>query len=339
MRLFTTLARFDAVYHGHFKCNRNKLTEMPALWGYARDLFQTPGFGETIDFDQIKAHYYVVHTDVNPSGIVPKGPDPEVWLTPHGRDRAQPRCVEGPEPWAVVVGPSAAGPRTIRRLGLRGPVQATRLKSDGHAAVRARRPRTPKPCRNMTVAAAPAGEAPRRRARRCRCASGSRSVPPSRRVREALRAPPLGAVAAGLEVAGGREQHVAVTAPHHGRVLHHPVRAQDLDALRVAAVATGGSAGPRPFSWTTRIEDGRLWVLYSRCREPSRCRRTARGRSLRRRAGRTCGSRTDVVRRAGLGPPRADERAAADRPELAERGRRDRDPRCTTVGTQAEHRC
>ena len=86
IRLFTTLARFDAVYHGHFKCNRNKLTEMPALWGYARDLFQTPGFGETIDFDQIKAHYYVVHTDVNPSRIVPKGPDPAAWLTPHGRD-------------------------------------------------------------------------------------------------------------------------------------------------------------------------------------------------------------------------------------------------------------
>ncbi len=85
IRLFTTLARFDAVYHGHFKCNRNKLSEMPALWGYARELFQTPGFGETIDFDQVKAHYYVVHTDVNPSGIVPKGPDPAAWLTPHGR--------------------------------------------------------------------------------------------------------------------------------------------------------------------------------------------------------------------------------------------------------------
>ncbi len=87
VRLFTTLARFDAVYHGHFKCNRNKLTEMPALWGYARDLFQTRGFGETIDFDQIKTHYYVVHTDVNPSGIVPKGPDPAVWLSEHGRER------------------------------------------------------------------------------------------------------------------------------------------------------------------------------------------------------------------------------------------------------------
>jgi len=87
VRLFTTLARFDAVYHGHFKCNRNKLTEMPHLWGYARDLFQTPGFGDTIDFDQIKAHYYVVHTDINPTRIVPQGPDPAVWLEPHDRDR------------------------------------------------------------------------------------------------------------------------------------------------------------------------------------------------------------------------------------------------------------
>jgi putative glutathione S-transferase len=85
VRLFTTLARFDAVYHVHFKCNRNKLTELPNLWGYARDLFQTPGFGETVDFGQIKAHYYLVHTDINPSGIIPNGPDPEVWLAPHGR--------------------------------------------------------------------------------------------------------------------------------------------------------------------------------------------------------------------------------------------------------------
>mgnify|MGYP003914169697 CR=1 FL=1 len=85
VRLFTTLARFDAVYHGHFKCNRQKLAELPALWGYARDLYQTPGFGETIDFDQIKQHYYVVHTEINPTGVVPKGPDPAVWLEPHGR--------------------------------------------------------------------------------------------------------------------------------------------------------------------------------------------------------------------------------------------------------------
>jgi putative glutathione S-transferase len=85
VRLFTTLARFDAVYYGHFKCNRNRLTEMPNLWGYARDLFQTPGFGETIDFDQIKQHYYIVQSDVNPSAIVPKGPDADTWLEPHNR--------------------------------------------------------------------------------------------------------------------------------------------------------------------------------------------------------------------------------------------------------------
>jgi putative glutathione S-transferase len=86
VRLFTTLARFDAVYHGHFKCNRHKLTELPVLWAYARDLFQTPGFGDTIDFVQIKQHYYLVHKQINPSGIVPDGPDLSGWLTPHGRE-------------------------------------------------------------------------------------------------------------------------------------------------------------------------------------------------------------------------------------------------------------
>ena len=86
VRLFTTLVRFDAVYHGHFKANRNKLVEMPALWGYARDLFQTPGFGDTIDFAQIKEHYYVVHKDINPTQVVPKGPDPACWLVPHARE-------------------------------------------------------------------------------------------------------------------------------------------------------------------------------------------------------------------------------------------------------------
>ncbi|GIF03669.1 glutathione S-transferase [Actinoplanes siamensis] len=86
VRLFTTLARFDAVYHGHFKCNRSKLSEMPVLWAYARDLFQTPGFGDTIDFGQIKEHYYVVHRDINPTGVVPAGPDVTNWLTPHGRE-------------------------------------------------------------------------------------------------------------------------------------------------------------------------------------------------------------------------------------------------------------
>jgi glutathionyl-hydroquinone reductase len=86
VRLFVTLVRFDAAYHGHFKCNRQKLTEMPVLWAYTRDLFQTPGFGDTIDFTQIKQHYYGVHKQINPSGIVPAGPDLGGWLTPHGRE-------------------------------------------------------------------------------------------------------------------------------------------------------------------------------------------------------------------------------------------------------------
>ncbi len=86
VRLFTTLVRFDAVYHGHFKCNRSKLTEMPVLWAYARDLFTTPGFGDTVDFDHIKRHYYCVHRDINPTGIVPAGPDLSNWLEPHGRE-------------------------------------------------------------------------------------------------------------------------------------------------------------------------------------------------------------------------------------------------------------
>ncbi|MGW1886689.1 glutathione S-transferase family protein [Streptomyces sp. NPDC001970] len=85
VRLFTTLVRFDAVYHGHFKCNRQKLSEMPVLWAYARDLFQTPGFGDTVDFDHIKRHYYAVHRDINPSGIVPTGPDLSGWIKPHDR--------------------------------------------------------------------------------------------------------------------------------------------------------------------------------------------------------------------------------------------------------------
>ncbi len=77
IRLWTTLVRFDAVYHGHFKCNRNKLTEMPNLWAYAKRLYAQ--FGDTVDWDHIKRHYYVTHHEINPTGIVPAGPDPEVW--------------------------------------------------------------------------------------------------------------------------------------------------------------------------------------------------------------------------------------------------------------------
>jgi putative glutathione S-transferase len=87
VRLFTTLVRFDAVYHNHFKCNRNKLTEMPVLWAYVRDLYQTPGFYDTVDFVEIKQHYFEVHTDLNPTRVIPSGPRLEGWLAPHGREQ------------------------------------------------------------------------------------------------------------------------------------------------------------------------------------------------------------------------------------------------------------
>ncbi len=86
VRLWVTLARFDAVYVGHFKCNLRRLADYPNLWGYARDLYQRPGFGSTTNFDHIKRHYYCTHPQLNPSGIVPKGPEID-WLAPHDRDR------------------------------------------------------------------------------------------------------------------------------------------------------------------------------------------------------------------------------------------------------------
>ena len=137
VRLFTTLARFDAVYHGHFKCNRHKLTEMPVLWAYARDLFQTPGFGDTTDFDHIKRHYYQVHLDINPTAIVPAGPDLSGWTTAHGREAldgrsatarhrprrrprsrcrpSTPRCAPDPAPDRAHVGSGRSRPRRRER--------------------------------------------------------------------------------------------------------------------------------------------------------------------------------------------------------------------------------
>jgi putative glutathione S-transferase len=85
VRLFPTLVRFDAVYHGHFKCNLRRLVDYPHLWAYARDLYQSPGFGETTNFEHIKRHYYMTHDQINPSRIVPKGPAMD-WLAPHGRE-------------------------------------------------------------------------------------------------------------------------------------------------------------------------------------------------------------------------------------------------------------
>lgn len=86
VRLFTTLVRFDAVYYGHFKCNLRRLVDYPNLWNYARDLFQRPGFGDTVNFDHIKRHYYMTHDQLNPTRIVPKGPIMD-WNAPHDRAR------------------------------------------------------------------------------------------------------------------------------------------------------------------------------------------------------------------------------------------------------------
>ncbi|HYW09220.1 MAG TPA: glutathione S-transferase family protein [Longimicrobium sp.] len=86
VRLFTTLARFDAVYVGHFKCNLRRLVDYPNLWAYARDLYQHAGFGETVNFDHIKRHYYMTHERLNPSRIVPAGPLVD-WTEPHDRAR------------------------------------------------------------------------------------------------------------------------------------------------------------------------------------------------------------------------------------------------------------
>jgi len=84
-RLFTTLLRFDAVYVGHFKCNKQRLADYPNLSGYLRELVQVPGIGETVDMDYIKTHYYGSHRTINPSGIVPLGPELDLGA-PHGRD-------------------------------------------------------------------------------------------------------------------------------------------------------------------------------------------------------------------------------------------------------------
>ena len=83
-RLFTTLIRFDAVYHGHFKCNRQRLSEFPNLWAWTRELYQWPGIAETVNFDHIKRHYYMSHRQINPTGVVPKGPQLDL-AAPHGR--------------------------------------------------------------------------------------------------------------------------------------------------------------------------------------------------------------------------------------------------------------
>jgi putative glutathione S-transferase len=88
IRLCTTLVRFDPVYVGHFKCNLRRLIDYPSLWAYTCDLFQTPGFGETTDFGHIRNHYYQSHTSVNPTRIVPIGPEVD-FSAPHDRARLE----------------------------------------------------------------------------------------------------------------------------------------------------------------------------------------------------------------------------------------------------------
>lgn len=84
--LFTTLLRFDVVYHYHFKCNLRRVADYPALSAYTRDVFQLPGVAETCNMDHIKRHYFTSHPHINPSGIIPVGPEQDPWA-PHGRER------------------------------------------------------------------------------------------------------------------------------------------------------------------------------------------------------------------------------------------------------------
>jgi glutathionyl-hydroquinone reductase len=87
-RIFTTLVRFDAVYYGHFKCNKRRLIDYPNIWAYLRELYQHPHVAETVDFYHIKTHYYWSHTSINPTQVVPKGPELN-FLEPHNRDKQQ----------------------------------------------------------------------------------------------------------------------------------------------------------------------------------------------------------------------------------------------------------
>ena len=83
-RLFTTLIRFDAVYVGHFKCNKKRIVDFPNLHGYMKELYQVEGIAETTDFYHIKRHYYFSHTGINPTQVVPKGPELDL-ESAHGR--------------------------------------------------------------------------------------------------------------------------------------------------------------------------------------------------------------------------------------------------------------
>ena len=93
VRLFTTMIRFDAVYHGHFKCNLRRIADYPNLSNWLRELYQWPGIAETVDFQHIKNHYYGSHKTINPTGVVPKGPEQDFTVA---HDRAR---LSGKEVW------------------------------------------------------------------------------------------------------------------------------------------------------------------------------------------------------------------------------------------------
>ena len=88
IRLFTTLVRFDAVYHGHFKCNLRRIVDCPALWRFTRDIYDLPGVAETVNLEHIRHHYYESHTTINPTGVVPLGPVIDFAIPTRGTTRS-----------------------------------------------------------------------------------------------------------------------------------------------------------------------------------------------------------------------------------------------------------
>jgi putative glutathione S-transferase len=92
IRLFTTIVRFDAVYHGHFKCNLRRIVDYPNLSNWLRELYQWPGVAQTVDFNHIKHHYYASHSTINPTGVVPKGPKQDLTAA-HDRVRLNGRGI------------------------------------------------------------------------------------------------------------------------------------------------------------------------------------------------------------------------------------------------------
>jgi len=123
---FTTLVRFDAVYYSHFKCNLRRIAEYPNLWGYVRDIYQTPGVSETCRLDHIKQHYYRSHERINPSRIVPKGPILD-FDAPHDRERrfGPTKMASPPQKSAAAFAPEPSLPAEVAAPALQPPEPAS----------------------------------------------------------------------------------------------------------------------------------------------------------------------------------------------------------------------